>query len=429
MKNAAILAGGLGKRLRPLTDNMPKPMIDVDGKPLLQHQVELLARHGVERIFILSGYKAEAVENHFGDGSDFDTEIIHLREEFPLGTGGALRELKGKVDDDFLLLYGDVYVGADLSRMARYHETRKPLATLAVHPTDHPQDSDLVVADHDDMVLKLLRKPHEGKPVSCLGNAALFCLSPSILDHIPEGFNDLMHDIIPAVLGAGLPVAAYRTPEYIKDMGTPDRLERVRAHVTAGKPEAMSLEYPRPAVFLDRDGTLVKFVDLLHTPEELHLAPGAGDAVSRFNAANLLAVMLTNQPVVARNLCTMNDVVRIHDRLECMLAKHHGHLDLIRFCPHHPDSGYPGENPAFKIPCECRKPGIGMFADAAKRLNIDLEQSWMVGDTEADILAGKTAGCRTMLIGTNSTETEPDYRAANMTEAADIILQHTGDNT
>ncbi len=424
MKTAAILAGGRGERLRPLTDDIPKPMVEIAGKPLLEHHVRSLAAQGFSRVFLLTGYKSEVIETHFGDGSRFGLTIHHLREASPLGSGGALNALRGRVTEDFMLLYGDVYVDADLQRMARFHTQRRPMATLAVHPTDHPEDSDLVLTDHADGVLRILRKPHRSPPPCNLGNAALLCLSPALLEHIPDGFSDLTHDVLPVCLTRGARLAAYRTPEYIKDMGAPSRLARVRNDVAHAAPAAMTLRRPRPAVFLDRDNTIVRAVDLLHKPEDLELLPDAGPAIARLNTAGLLTVLVTNQSVVARNLCAIDDVVRIHDRLELLLAEHDARLDLLRFCPHHPDAGYPEENPAFKITCGCRKPEAGMLLEAADHLHIDLARSWTVGDSECDVLAGEKAGSRTILLSDTTLQAQPDFRAADLAHAVDIILRN-----
>lgn len=428
---AAILAGGMGTRLGSLAETVPKPMLDICGTPLLERQVEILKRYGVKRIIMLIRHHANVIEKHFGDGSRFGIEIRHVIEDEPQGTGGALKGLAHAVNDDFFLIFGDVVFDMDLSRLAAFHEDREALATLVVHPTDHPHDSDLVQTDSGSMIRELLLKPHDGAPLCNLGNAGLYCISPKLFDFIPDRPCDLMKGVLQDALNAGQPLAAYRTPEYLKDMGTPDRLKRICGHVESGRVAAKNLENPQPAVFLDRDGTLIEYVKLLHKAGDIAPYPFSAKALQRLNASHYLSILITNQPVVARNLCSCEDVHMIHDRMEAILGRDGGWLDALYFCPHHPDSGYPEENPEFKIPCDCRKPGIGMFEQAAAELNIDLAASWMIGDTTMDIQAGSNAGVRTILVQTGEGgkdgkhDVKPDFVARDLAQAVDIILEAT----
>jgi len=426
---AAILAGGMGTRLGSLTESRPKPMLEICGKPLLEHQIEVLKRHGVRKVVILSRHQAHVIQEHLGDGSRMGIEILHVVEDGAQGTGGALRGLQGVVSENFFLVFGDVVFDMDMSRLAARHEKHEAIATLAVHPTDHPLDSDLVDVGRTDQVRQLLLKPHRHQPDCNLGNAGLYCLSPLVLDFIPHGPCDLMKDILPVVLKAKQPVAAYRTPEYIRDMGTPNRLDRVSEDMASGRVSARSLDRPQSAVFLDRDGTLIELVNQLNRMEDIRPFPFSAGALERLNRSNHLSVLVTNQPVVARNLCSLEDVHDMHNHLEALLGKDRGWLDALYFCPHHPDSGYPEENPEFKIACACRKPGTGMFEQAARDLNIDLAASWMVGDTTVDIQAGLNAGLKTILVRTGQGgrdrkfDAMPDYVAEDLPRAVDIIME------
>ncbi|HTX73201.1 MAG TPA: HAD family hydrolase, partial [Rectinemataceae bacterium] len=223
-------------------------------------------------------------------------------------------------------------------------------------------------------------------------------------------------------------VQAYRTSEYIKDMGTPERLDQVARDLTSGVVAARRLSRRQRAVFLDRDGTINRYVELLHRSEDLELLPGAAAAIRSLNASPYLCFVVSNQPVVARNLCSIEEVEETHRRLETLLGAEGAYLDDIRFCPHHPDSGYPGENPAYKIKCACRKPGTGMIEELAAAYNVDLSRSWMVGDTSMDIQTAVNAGMRSILVASGMRESpakyaaRPELHCADLAEAVDRLL-------
>ena len=160
----------------------------------------------------------------------------------------------------------------------------------------------------------------------------------------------------------------------------------------------------RAGLFLDRDGTINTEVDFLRTPEELRLLPGSARAIREANAAGFPVVVMTNQSGIARGLLTEDDLARVHDRLRALLADEGAHVDAIEYCPHHPTAG----RPPYQVDCDCRKPGTGMLRRAATRLDIDLKASFVIGDRCADVEAGLSAGCRSVLVLTGYGETERD---------------------
>lgn len=195
----------------------------------------------------------------------------------------------------------------------------------------------------------------------------------------------------------------YVSPEYIKDMGTPERYEAVCKDVENGKVARLNKKNPRPAIFLDRDGTINEEVNLLNDPEQLKLIEGAAEAIRLINQSDYLAIIVTNQPVIARNLCSVEELEYIHASLETLLGKERAYVDAIYYCPHHPDKGYPEERPEYKIDCKCRKPNPGMLLQAAKDWNIDLSRSYMIGDSDRDVQAGINAKVEdSIMIKTNT---------------------------
>lgn len=426
---ALILAGGKGTRLGEKTQLTPKPMLLVGDKPVLQHQVELFKSYGITDITLLVNHLSDSIIQHFGDGSAFGVSIKYNNEREPLGTAGGLKDLKGSLTEDFILLYGDVMVNMDLSRLIAFHKKMESDCTLVVHPNDHPQDSDLVEIDDQRRVVAFHPKPHEeGKYYRNLVNAGLYILSPSILKFIKKGKKaDFGHDIFPVICDK-INMFGYNTAEYLKDMGTLTRLDRVTTDYLSGRIERTSYQHKRSCIFLDRDGVLNEDTDLISRHEDLNLFEFVPAAIRRINQSEYLSVVITNQSVVARNLCTYDDVKMIHNKMEALLGEQGAYLTGIYFCPHHPDGGFPGENVLYKVDCKCRKPKPGMLLDAAAEFNIDLKKSWMVGDSDRDIKAGRAAGCRTIAVrtgrSTHTSNVNPDYWFENLTDAVSFIVDN-----
>ena len=433
---AVLQAGGKGTRMRELTqDRIPKPMLQLGGRPMLEWQMVNLKKYGIREFVIIVGFLGEQIKTYFGDGSQLGVHIRYIEEREPLGSGGALHFLHDMLGDasHILLTLGDVMFDIDVPRFVSFHERAGATVTLLVHPNAHPQDSDLVVLEDvptpiDAPVLqsagsRVLRfdskKNVRGDTYENCVNAGLYLLEPEVIASLREsGPRDLEREILRPYLEAGR-MYGYRTTEYVKDAGTPERFARAEAELAVGIWAAKNLTRPQRAIFFDRDGTLNYYRGLIADPAAIELLPGAAEAVRRVNDAGWLAFVVTNQPVVARGMCTIATVQDMHRRLGVLLGRAGAYLDDIAFCPHHPDKGYPEENPAYKIPCHCRKPDTGMVEVLAKRWHIDLSQSWFIGDSARDIACGRKAGMRTALVMTGENtvggtiEPRPDIVVVN----------------
>lgn len=429
---AVIMAGGKGTRLRSITnDEIPKPMASVAGKPILEWQFECLKKQGITDIILIIGHLGEKIREYFKDGSKFGLNIQYIEETMPLGTAGALSMLPPILTDDlFLLIFGDVLFDIDIERMKKYHIQKQAVATLFVHPNTHPFDSDLVICDKDGKIEKFDSK-HNVRNYwyhNCV-NAGFYLMNKSICDYVPVGQKmDLEKELLSSLMEKEHDIYAYCSPEYIKDVGTVERIKKAEDELVSGFINRRNLKNRQRAIFIDRDGTINKKNGLIYKEEQFELEDCAVEAIKAINESGYLAIVITNQPVVARGLCQEDDVVYIHKKMETLLGQDGVYLDDIRYCPHHPDKGYPEENPDYKIKCNCRKPDIGLIKECEEKYNIDLLQSWIIGDTTIDIKTGNNANLKTALVLTGDAgtdkkyEVKPDITANNLKEAVEKIL-------
>lgn len=426
---AVIMAGGKGTRLRELTHDMiPKPMVPINGVPLLKRQIECLRSNGIPQIIIVTGHLGDSIKNYFAD----DHNISFFEETVPLGSAGALRLLKDSLDDTFLLLFGDVLFDISIKKMIEFHEKKNALATLFVHPNSHPFDSDLVIINDDKKVISFLSKKEPRKFwYQNLVNAGIYILNKQVCDYIPINTkSDLINDVLSNLCNNPKGVYGYTSPEYIRDVGTVERLRTASKELANGYVASRNLNNKQKAIFIDRDGTLNKKNGLIYKEEQFELESYASEAIQLINHSGYLAIVITNQPVVARGLCSIDELENIHKKMETLLGNKGAFLDGVFYCPHHPDKGFPGENPDYKIQCECRKPNTGLIKQAVEEYNIDLNESWMIGDTTTDIQTGKSAGTHTALVLTgdggndHKFDVKADKTFNNLLEAVKWIIEN-----
>lgn len=427
----AILAGGLGTRLKKITGDNPKALVEIGGTPLIEHQLKLLASQGLKQIIISTAHQHEKIRSFCGDGRRWGIKIEYSHEGEPKGIAQAVKLLKARIQEDFILLNSDLMFDFDFGRFINKHLSHRPLATLAVHPNDHPHDSYLLETNDAGYIDH--RIPKKDRPAGYwpnLANAGIHIFSPEIFRRIQPGDKDLDKEVIPRAVNAGEKILTYRTSEYIKDIGTVERYHKANHDYQTGLIEKRNLGNPQKAIFLDRDGTINRFIAGSHvcSPEMFDLLPGAAKAIGRINNTEYLAICVTNQPVIARNLCSFEDLKTIHNKLETFLGAAGAYLDRIYFCPHHPDGGFPEERKELKIVCDCRKPAPGMILRAKEDFNLDLTKSYIVSDGEADILMGRAAGMKTIFVNSGMPATrqdfqvQPDYFSENLATAVDLIF-------
>ncbi len=394
------MAGGRGTRIAKLFPDIPKPLIPIDGVPILEREINSLAAQGFKDIILTVGYLADKIVNYFGDGKHLGVKIDYFVEKTPLGNAGALFRLRDKIGNEpFLLLNADAAFDVDFHRMVNFHKSHNALVTLFTHPNSHPYDSGLIIANKDCEVDRWLTKEDQRPQwYDNRVNAGLHIIDPHVLDKSARkidlsGKVDLDRQLLKPLCGTGK-MFCYDSPEYVKDMGTPERFHQVEHDYKNGIVQGRNLHNKQRAIFLDRDGTINKYVGFLRNIDDFELIPGAADAIRLINENGYLAIVVTNQPVIARGEVTWNELYEINRKMSTLLGQSGAYLDGIYICPHHPDKGFAGERPEYKIGCNCRKPKPGLLFKAAHDFNIDLKKSYMIGDSDRDIGAGQNAGVK-----------------------------------
>ena len=421
---AVIQAGGKGTRISEITgDVIPKPMLEISGYPILYHQMMNLKKNGITDITVIIGHLGNVIKDYFGDGKQFGLNISYVEEDpqKPLGTAGSLYFLKDKLKENFVFLLADVFIDIDFEKMEQYHIANNADVTLLTHPNGHPFDSDLVV-EEGGVVKAFDYKSNDRTTYNYknLVNAGVMIFSPSVFKYLSElrKYN-YEKDIIVPLINEGK-VVSYKSSEYAKDMGTPERYRRVQEDYNSGICDAKNLANKQKAIFLDRDGTINEYVGFLRKEEDFRLIPGVSEAIKKINNSGYLAIVVTNQPVIARGEVTEEELEEIHKKMETLLGLDGAYIDDIYYCPHHPDKGFEGEIPELKIECDCRKPKTGMLEKAAREHNIDLSSSIMIGDSTLDIKMAENAGMQSVLLKTGQKGEDGKYEVSPTLIAEDL---------
>jgi mannose-1-phosphate guanylyltransferase/phosphomannomutase len=441
--HAAIVAGGLGTRAAGMTGGrLPKALLPVAGVPIIIRQMRVLKREGVNRVSVLAGHLGDQLRPTVeAEAAALGLAPRVVVEQTPLGTAGCLSVLDPATDDT-LIVYGDILFDIALAPLFEFHHRRRALLTLVVHPNDHPRTSDLIVENGGLVKAILPVGQPRGDDFRNLVPAALYLASPEFFTLIQRGRKtDMICDLLPALVASGAKLAAYNTPEYLRDIGSPSRHALAERDLVAGRVERMNNAYPRPAIFFDCDGVLNEEPGLQGavTSNDVKIIPGAGAAVARAHEAGRLTVAVTNRPQVAKGFVTFEGLDHILGRLEALLAADHGVLDRIYFCPHHPEVGFPGEIPALKIRCECRKPGTLLLRRAFADLPIDQRRSILIGDSLIDIGAARGVGILAYGVRTghgcrdreryereHGVPPVPDLMFDTVSEAVDFEIEYDG---
>jgi D,D-heptose 1,7-bisphosphate phosphatase len=426
---ALILAGGTGTRLRPLTDTVPKCLVSIAGRPLLDVWVECLVEAGIPEARINTHALAGAVRAHIEQiNAEGQLCLVEAHEPALLGSAGTVTANADLADgaDLVVIIYADNLSDIDLRPLIAFHRRHGDPLTMVLFRAPNPRACGIAELDDEGRIISFVEKPE--LPASDLANAGLYVVDAAAYREIAalQAF-DLGFEVLPRFVGR---MRGWVWGGYHRDIGTHEALERARSEAAVVFPDRSGIRRGelRPAVFLDRDGTLIEHVSYLSDPALVRLLPGAAEALKQLCRAGFALILVTNQSAIGRGMLTEDRLDQIHTELNRQLAASGVAIDGIYYCPAAPsgDDRTAVENPD-------RKPGPGMLLRAAADLKLDLSASWMVGDLISDVLAGLNAGCRSILVESGQTSPEEADTlvghclvASDLASAANLILTDLG---
>jgi D,D-heptose 1,7-bisphosphate phosphatase len=375
LKQAVLLVGGLGSRLKHITGSTPKALIEVHGAPFLDILIAEAARHGFDDILLLAGYLGQQVMDRYHGKTIRGARLQVLVEPEPMGTGGALRFAQPHLAENFLLANGDTFFGINLRALAV--EVPRGGGVMALRKSVVGERFGRVSLSGG--IVQSFRAPGE-KPEGPI-NGGIYVLSRDIVMRLGSGLVSLEGVVFPSLARDGL-LRGLEFDGYFIDIGIPEDLERARAELPA--------QLTRPALFLDRDGVLNVEKRYLHRQVDFEWAPGARETVRLANDKGWFVFVVTNQAGVAHGYYKEHDIHAVRAFMQKDLAAAGAHIDAFEYCPHHPE-GLPG---SYKKHCDRRKPGPGMIRDLMKNWPVDSSRSFLIGDMPHDVAAAEAAGIR-----------------------------------
>jgi D,D-heptose 1,7-bisphosphate phosphatase len=426
--NALLLAGGYGTRLRPLTDWMPKCLVTVAGRAVLDYWVEQLETAGVRHARINTHAHPLHVRAYLREvnARPGNLRIDESYEPTLLGSAGTVTANADLADDadDVLVVYTDNFTGADLRELLAFHRSHDDAVTMLLYHSPTPQACGIATLDGLGRIVSFVEKPRN--PRSDIANGGVYVVRADAYREMARaGAFDLGHDVMPRFVGR---MRGWVWGGYHRDVGTRPALDQTRRYaVTRAGVGWPPKPCRRPAVFLDRDGTLIEDIPYLTRPDQVRVLPGVGRALVRLREAGLASVVVTNQSAVGRGLLSEDGLKAVHEEMVRQLAADGAVLDGIYHCP-----VVPSADDRTVVEHRDRKPGPGMLLRAAGDLELDVLRSWMVGDMVSDALAGVNARCcGNILVGTRAEAWDGAaaagvLRLPDLATAAEVILAEDG---
>jgi D-glycero-D-manno-heptose 1,7-bisphosphate phosphatase len=376
IKQAVILAGGLGTRLRPLTYKIPKPMVPVNNRPFLEYLIEMLRENGISEVVFLLGYLPEKIVEYFGDGSEFGVNIKYSIGDVSFETEKRIKNAEYLLDGFFLLMYCDNYWPLNLKKMMEFYNKNKTLVTMVIYTNKDNITRNNVYVDENGWIRKY-DKTREDKNLNGV-DIGFFIVNKKVLNLMSNHNFSFQDEILPKLIEKRQ-IRGYLTDHRYYSISTHERLILTENFLK-----------PKKVIFLDRDGVINKKppkADYVKKWAEFEFLPGAIEAIKLLTQNDYDIYVITNQPGIARGLMSKKDLENIHENLKKKIEKYGGKITGIYSCTH----GWNEE-------CECRKPKPGMLFQASKDHSLDLTKIIFIGDDECDFQAGDAAGCKTILV-------------------------------
>lgn len=389
----------MGTRLRPITDKIPKSLIEVKGKPILQHQIDWLKEYGVEEILITAYYKHEQIIDYFGDGSKFGIKINYFIEDKPMGSSGAfLLEVNKKwLDETFIVVYGDIITNLNIHELLAFHNSKKSNVTIVVEK--RKSLSSAISIDSNNLIISFIDKPKEVIE-NTFSNDSIFILNKNVKDFIQGDTPlDFSKDIFPNLINNGFQIYGYVNDKYYwREIGTIEKLNRINN------------EFDK-AVFLDVDGVLCKSAEwggYIDAIEKFKWLDGAKEAIQKLSSMGFYIFIATNKACINKGLVTEAQIKEMYNEVFKGLP-----IQDIFICPHKHDEG-----------CECRKPKSELIMRGILKYDLKRENCWVIGDNDIDIVAGENIGCNTILIGIEGIrelDMHPTFEVKNFAETVKVV--------
>lgn len=370
IRQAVILAGGQGLRMKPFTSTQPKPLFPIHGKPFLFYLLEQLKEQGIEKVLLLLGYLPQLIQEKIGDGRQFGLQVEYSIADVETETGTRLQLAKEKLDPVFLLLYCDNYWPMNLKEMTAQFESQKTLAQITVYLNqDHYTKNNLRF--NDDRLVTLYDKERQASDLKGV-DIGYMLIRREVLDLLPNE-NVSFERIVLTTLAKNGQLGGYLTDHRYYSIGSPQRL-----------PLTETFFKKKRAIILDRDGVLNKKAPeghYVYSWKDFEWLPGSKEAVALLKKAGFSIFLVSNQAGIGRKLMKEEDLLFIHERMQKDLETVDACIDKIYYCPHHWEDN-----------CECRKPKPGMLFEAQRDFHLDLTKTYFVGDDPRDGEAAVAAG-------------------------------------
>ena len=423
---AVIICGGKGNRLKKIYRFTPKALIKFNRMSNLQYQIYQLKRNGINDFLFLTNFMKKKITSFLKKQNINNCKILSDKNTF--GTAGSLIGAKKYLKNEFIVLYSDIFIEFDFNNFIKFSRKKNSDCSVVVQANSHPHDSDTVEYDKYNVINKIIFKNSKAKKINN-ATASIFYFKKSSIKNIFFKKNlskDIVKDILPIIIKKKH-LYAYKTIEYLNDFGTPDRFRDVKHCIKKGNIKNLALKNKKTAVFLDRDGVINKELGVgVKNINDFHILPKVGKAIAKLNINNIPCFIVSNQSVLAKKQITLDHFKKIIMFFDMYLSKHKAYVDDFLFCPNYKNIKYKDKKNSFFS--KFRKPNPGMIFSLTKKYNINLSKSYLIGDSDTDVLAGKRARVKTILLQGPKIEDyklniKPNFIAASLWSAVNLILK------